>query len=72
MELSWKQFKTLNHIKDLPLNEQQRRYHFYLEEVSRQLYIQNKGPRGGEQPTFFLLLENQDYLLQENNYKIIL
>jgi len=63
MELSWKQFRTLNHIKDLPLNEQQRRYHFYLEELSNQLYNANKGGS-------YLLKEDGSFLLLETGRKI--
>ena len=74
MELSWKQFKTLNHIKDLPLNEQQRRYYFYLDALSNQIINQNKGKSKElrlESSTFFILQENLDYLLQESGDKII-
>ena len=70
MELTWKQFQNLNHIKNLPLNEQASRYRFYLDELSNQIYNQSKGPKQPEPFSGFLLQENFDYILQENGSKI--
>jgi len=74
MELTWKQFQLLNHIKDLPLQEQQTRYHFYLEELSNYINIQNKGEKDTTIPPYsgFILQENGDYLLQEDGSRIYL
>ena len=73
-ELSWPQFRTLNHIKDLPLLEQQRRYYFYLDALSNERYRQNKGQSKElrlESNTFFILQENLDYVLQESGDRLI-
>jgi hypothetical protein len=47
-ELLWPQFKELNHVRKLPLNEQVNQYNQYLYDLSiaRQSWIiyQNKGP----------------------------
>ena len=75
MELTWKQFQNLSSIKNLPLNEQARRYRFYLDELSNQIYSQNKGsqaPRAIPAYSGYLLQENFDYILQEDGSKIYL
>ena len=75
MELTWKQFQSLSNIKNLPLNEQARRYRFYLEELSNQISIQNKGTQAPKTiPAYsgYLLQENFDYILQEDGSKIYL
>jgi len=64
-EYTWPQFKNLNHIKDLPLQEQISRYRFYLDELSNQLINQNKGNKKK-----YLLQENGSYILQQNGNKI--
>jgi hypothetical protein len=76
MEYSWNQFRTLTHIRNLPLNEQVKRYRFYLEELSSMINVQNKGR--AIRPTIttpfsgFLLQENFDYILQEDGSRIYL
>lgn len=76
MEYTWKQFITLSSIKNLPLNEQVKRYRFYLEELSSQIYNQNKGPTTDIIPVVplsgYLLQENGFYILQEDGSKIYL
>ena len=71
-EISWKDFSNLANIRNLPLNEQVKRYNQYLYELSEARINwntnQNKGPRTD---TFFLLQENDDYLLQEDGSKLI-
>lgn len=82
-EILWPQFKELTYVRSLPLNEQVQKYNQYLNELAyqRTCYQQqidwlncNKGGRRRTQPQeeFFLLQENGDYLLQENNDKIII
>jgi len=76
MELTWKQFISLNYIKNLPLNEQAKRYRYYLEELSSMNNYQNKGPLTDSIPvqpfSGFLLQENGFYILQEDGSKIYL
>jgi hypothetical protein len=45
-ELTWQQYAVLPEIKQLPLNEQVRRYNIYINEIveSRMAYFQNQGP----------------------------
>ena len=79
-ELTWQQFQQLNNIRNLPLNEQVRRYNAYLEDLNTQylnwLARQPKGPareiEQAEPEEPFLLQEDGFYLLQENGDKIIL
>ena len=82
-ELSWPQFKELNHIRPLPLNEQINFYHSYLNELSRNRYLysqwlanQNKGLRRTTPTPLvedgFLLQEDLFDLLQEDGSKIII
>ncbi len=79
-ELLWPQFKELNHVRGLPLNEQVNQYNQYLYDLdqARQSWIiyQNKGPRRTT-PTppveeGFLLQEDLFDLLQETGDKIII
>jgi hypothetical protein len=51
-ELSWPQFKQLNNIKKLPLNEQVQFYNRYLNDLSTQRIIaQMGGAAGGDTTT---------------------
>lgn len=75
MEFTWKQFREKQEIKDLPLNEQVRRYHFYLDALSNELHRQNKGaqaPAVIEPYSGFILQEDYNYLLQEDGFRIYL
>jgi hypothetical protein len=79
-ELLWPQFKELNHVRKLPLNEQVNQYNQYLYDLSiaRQSWIiyQNKGPGVELAPTppveGFLLQEDLFDILQEDGNKIII
>lgn len=68
-EILWPQFRELNHIRKLPLNEQVKHYNQYLYELSEArnswIIYQNKGDDGA-----FLLQEDGFYLLQENGFRI--
>lgn len=67
MELTWKQFVNQNHIRTLPLNEQVRQYSFHLDSISNQRFVQNKGPRQSRlQITGFLLQEDLFLIQQED------
>lgn len=73
-EYSWQEFQKLNHINNLPLNEQVRQYNFYLDSLANQRMWQNKGKPSQQstpQETFLILQENSDYVLQENGDKLI-
>ena len=74
VELNWKEFANQPDIRILPLNEQVRQYHFYLDALSNERLRQNKGPKRVQQvepiPSGFLLQENSDYILQEDGSKI--
>lgn len=81
-ELSWPEFKNLNHIRPLPLNEQVNHYNSYLNELARNRYLyeqwlanQNKGPKpltlaGGNGELGVLLQEDLFHLEQEDGSKI--
>ena len=67
MELTWQQFRNQNHVRILNENEQIRQYRFYLDQVSNQLRQQNKGPKQLRlQITGFLLQEDLFLIQQEN------
>ena len=67
MELSWQQFRNQSHIRILSENEQMRQYRFYLDALSNQIYNQNKGPKQLRlQVTGFLLQEDLFLIQQEN------
>lgn len=66
-ELTWQQFRNQNHISILNENEQIRQYHFYLDGLSNQIHQQNKGPEQLRlQITGFLLQEDLFLIQQEN------
>ena len=64
-ELTWPQFKRLNHIRNLTEQQQVREYRFYLDALSNERLRQNKGQ------TCFLVQENKFFLLQEDGNRII-
>ena len=67
MELTWQQFRNQNHIRTLNENEQIRQYRFYLDALSNELQRQNKGPKQLTlQITGFLLQEDLFLIQQEN------
>jgi hypothetical protein len=75
-ELSWSQFIYQHHIRNLTLQEQVKRYHYYQEALSAEIYRQNKGRKdvivSPEIPdTFFILQENTDFVLQEDGSKLV-
>ena len=66
-ELTWQQFRNQRHIRILNENEQIRQYHFYLDSLSNQISRQNKGPKQLRlQITGFLLQEDLFLIQQEN------
>lgn len=66
-ELNFKQFVEKNNIHNLPLNEQVRQYDYYIESLVYGNQKQNKGPKRLRlQITGFLLQENLFILQQEN------
>jgi hypothetical protein len=77
-ELLWPQFKQLNRVRGLPLNEQVKQYNQYIYELSQArqnwLTYQNKGPhRITPTPLSvegFLLQEDLFDLEQEDGSKI--
>lgn len=72
-EIPWFQFKQLNEIYKLPLNEQVNRYNQYIYDLSmmRQNWL-NDQPKGPLPKPGFLQQENLFYILQENGGKIII
>jgi len=71
---SWNQYKNLNENRNLNENVVLKKYQIYLGNFHLQEFL--KDPIGGgdvqaiSTETFFLLQENGDYILQENNDKI--
>lgn len=58
------------HLKNRPLNEQSFHYHDYISKCQMQLrYMIECGTGKGD--TYFILQENDDFLLQENGEKLI-
>jgi len=67
MELTWQQFRNQSQIRILTENEQIRQYRFYLEALAEQNYRQNKGPKQLRlQITGFLLQEDLFLIQQED------
>lgn len=67
MEYSWQQFRLLKHIRILTESEQIRQYHFYLDALANERLKQNKGPKQLKlQITGFLLQEDLFLIQQEN------
>ena len=66
-ELSWSQFQQLNEVRNLPLNEQVKKYNTYIWELSlaRDYYLQYQ-PKGPKQ----LTLQNVGFLLQEDLFNL--
>lgn len=79
-ELSWPEFKNLNHIRPLPLNEQVNHYNSYLNELARNRYLyeqwlanQNKGPKPSTLQVIGVLLQEDLFdLEQEDGNKILI
>lgn len=67
MELTWKQFRNQNHIRTLNENEQIRQYRFYLDTLSNELYRQNKGPKQLTLQISGFLLQEDLFLIQQEN-----
>jgi hypothetical protein len=71
-ELSWKQFISLNHIRNLNERQQVMEYNLYLESLTTK-GKSTKDQTGIIEPySGFLLQENLDFILQENGDKIFL
>ena len=67
MELTWQQFRNQTHIRILNENEQIRQYRFYLDSLANERIRQNKGPKQLRlQITGFLLQEDLFLIQQEN------
>ena len=67
MELTWQQFKTQSHIHILNENEQIRQYRFYLDAVSNELFRQNKGPKQTRIKITGFLLQEDLFLIQQED-----
>jgi len=67
MELTWQQFRNLNNIRILTESEQIKQYHFYLDRLTSERIRQNKGPKQLRiQVTGFLLQEDLFLIQQED------
>jgi len=67
MELTWQQFRNLNNIRILTESEQIKQYHFYLDRLTNERIGQNKGPKQLRiQVTGFLLQEDLFLIQQED------
>ena len=67
MELSWQQFRSLKDIRMLTESEQIKQYHFYLDRLTNERIRQNKGPKQLRiQVTGFLLQEDLFLIQQED------
>ena len=74
-EIPWNLFKEMREIKGLPLNEQIKRYNFYVQEHNYFKYLNWMDDRGGSPGTIvitegFLQQEDLYYILQEDGSRI--
>jgi hypothetical protein len=75
-EILWPKFKALNEIRNLPLQEQVRKYNIYLDQLNtaRFHYWYSHQPKGGRPKQIinegFLQQEDLFYILQEDGSKI--
>jgi hypothetical protein len=67
MELTWLQFRNQSHIRILNENEQVRQYYFYLDTLANERIRQNKGPRPLRLPITGFLLQEDLFLIQQEN-----
>ena len=77
---SWKEFISLPHIKTMPLNEQTRRYNYYVSEMNEWIMHNINSVKGGGGVTTirskeivsegFLQQEDLFYILQEDGSRI--
>lgn len=77
-EILWPKFKTLNEIRNLPLQEQIRKYNIYLEQLNYARFQNwyNSQPKGDDERVIvsdgFLQQEDLNYILQEDGSYIII
>ena len=75
-EILWPKFKTLNEIRNLPAQEQIRRYNIYLEQLNNARFYNwyTHQPKGDRPKQIinegFLQQEDLFYILQEDGSKI--
>ena len=67
MELTWQQFKSLKNIRILSENEQIKQYHFYLDSLVNERIRQNKGPQQPKITISGFLLQEDLFLIQQEN-----
>ena len=67
MELTWQQFRNQSNIRILTENEQIRQYYFYLDSVSNQAHQQNKGAQQLKLKVTGFLLQEDLFLIQQEN-----
>ena len=67
VELTWQQFRNQSHIRILNENEQIRQYHFYLDSLSNQINKQNKGPKQLRLQISGFLLQEDLFLIEQEN-----
>ena len=67
MEYTWQQFRNLNHIRILTESEQMRQYRFYLDALANERYRQNKGVRQPVLQVLGFLLQEDLFLIQQED-----
>ena len=75
VDITWTQFKRIQHISRLPLNEQVREYEGYCHwyQMNYTIMCDNGGKSNTiESESGFLQQQNGFFLLQENGYKILI
>ena len=67
MELSWQQFRSLKDIRILTESEQIKQYHFYLDRLTNERIRQNKGPQQRGIIISGFLLQEDLFLIQQED-----
>jgi hypothetical protein len=68
---SWKEFTSLPHIKIMPLNEQTRRYNYYVCEMNEWMMHNINCVKGGGRRTRSKEIVNEGFLQQEDLFYIL-
>ena len=67
MELTWIQFRNQNHVRILTESEQIRQYRFYLDALANERIKQNKGPKKLRLLITGFLLQEDLFLIQQED-----
>ena len=66
-EYTWPEFKKLNHIRMLSEQQQIKEYYFYLDRLTNERIRQNKGPQQRRSISSGFLLQEDLFLIQQED-----